>query len=119
MQLKAALLQATHGQRICWELLRALSRGVSRECDSKMVTALKHIKEHGLARFTQEPDMGAEIYDEIAVKVNEQVAVRATNEIICHGSDGKGGSANNANQGNANLNRSEKVCWDFAFSKCT
>ena len=28
---KAALLQATHGQRICWELLRAIDKGVARE----------------------------------------------------------------------------------------
>ena len=64
------------------------------------------------------PDMGEEIYDEIAAEVNEQVAVRATSEIIRHGSDGKGGNANN-NEGNANLNNSEKACWDIAFGgKC-
>ena len=33
-------------------------------------------------------------------------------------SDGKGGSANNVNQGSTNLNRSEKVCWDLAFGGC-
>ena len=79
---KAALPQATHGQRICWELLRALDKGISRERDSEVE---RDIKKNGLARFTQEPDKGEEIHNEIAVKVNEQVAVRATNEIIRHG----------------------------------
>ena len=118
---KAALLQATHGQRICWELLRALDKGIciSRERHSEVAAALKRIRENGQARFTQEPDKGEEIYDKIAAKVDEQVAARATNEIRRHWSDGQGGSANNANQGNANLNRSEKPCWDFTFGECT
>ena len=55
----------SHGQRICWELLRALDKVVARERDSEVVAALKRIKEDGLAKFTREPDKGKEIYDEI------------------------------------------------------
>ena len=58
---KAALLQATHGQRICWELLRAIDKGVARARDTEVVDALKRIKEYGLAKFTQEPDKSEEI----------------------------------------------------------
>ena len=34
---KVALLQATHGQRICWELRRAVVKGVARERDSEVL----------------------------------------------------------------------------------
>ena len=79
---KAALLQATHFQRICWELLRAINEGVACECNVEVVGSLKRIKEYGLAKFMQEPDKGEEIYDEISTKVNQQVAIRATNDNI-------------------------------------
>ena len=61
--------------------------------DSEGVTTLKHIKEDGLAKFTREPDKGEELYDEIAAKVNQQVAIRAANEVIRHEANGQGGNA--------------------------
>ena len=101
---------------------------MARERDSEVVTALKRIKEDGLAKFTREPDKGEEIYDEIADKVNQQVAIRATNEVIRHGADGRGGNANLAKEGAltkrmrweayAFLAANEKACWDFVFAEC-
>ena len=116
---KAALLQATHGQRICWELLRAINKGVASKRDGEVVAALKRIKEYGLAKFTQEPDKGEEICDEIAAYVNQQVAIRATNDLIGHGADGRGGNANLAKEGKMTkdaymfLARHKKMCLDL------
>ena len=95
-----------------------------RERDVKVVAALKRIKEYGLTKFMQEPDKGEKIYDEIAAKVNQQVAMRATNNVIQHGANGKGSNVNLAREGSMTreaytfLARSEKVCWDLIFGEC-
>ena len=56
------------------------------------------------------------------------MAIRATNEVIRHGADGRGGNANLAKEGTLTkrmrwevytfLAANEKACWDFVFAEC-
>ena len=86
---REAVMSTTTDQRLCWEALQVLTKGIDTEKDSETRQALVRLRVMGLSKFSKDPTCGAELYDTVHAGLEEFIRSRATQAAILRLEEGQ------------------------------
>ena len=86
---REAVMSTTTDQRLCWEALRVLTKGVDTERDSETKQVLVRLRVMSLSEFLKDPTHGAELYDTVQAGLEEFIRSRATQAAILRSEEGQ------------------------------